>query len=190
MIYRIKCLNMINLLHQLHRDKVIVYPTESVFGLGCDPDSKIAVRTLLSIKRRSWKKGFILIAANYMQLLKYIDDSYLSDNQKSKILSTWPGPITWIFPARLDTPYWLTGQFNSIAVRISHFKPMQRLCLSFGRPLVSTSANLTGYPPARTIQEVYRQLGLYKISMMKENILGLDRPSEIRDAMTGRIIRK
>lgn len=180
---------MQDLLNQLRQNKVIIYPTESVFGLGCDPDSKVAISNLLHIKRRSWKKGLILVAANYKQLLKYINDIYLNDNQKSHVFSTWPGPVTWVFPARLNTPFWLTGQFSSIAVRVSHFEPIKRLCLSFGKPLVSTSANLTGYPPARTITEVYKQLGLYNMSVMNECVLGLSRPSEIRDAMTGRIIR-
>lgn len=190
MIHTVNSLNITDLVKKLYQDQVIIYPTESVFGLGCNPDSKIATYTLLNIKNRSWKKGLILIAANYTQLRKYIDDSYLNDYQKSFIFSTWPGPITWVFPARLNTPYWLTGQYSSIAVRISQFKPVQRLCLSFGKPLVSTSANLTGYPPVRTVTEVYNQFGSYHdISMMNENILGLPRPSEIRDALTGKIIR-
>lgn len=188
-VYVLNLLSLTDLIRQLRQDKVIIYPTEAVFGLGCDPDSKIAVNFLLSIKRRSWKKGLILIAANYTQLLKYIDDSDLNDYQKSKIFSTWPGPVTWVFPARVQTPFWLTGKFSSIAVRVSHFEPVRRLCLSFGKPLVSTSANLTGFPPIRTFQEIYNQLGPYNIPMMSGDILGLLRPSEIKDAVTGRIIR-
>lgn len=189
MIYTLNSLNIKNLLTELNQDKVIVYPTESVFGLGCDPDSRNAICALLHIKRRSWKKGLILIAANYSQLLRYIDDSYLNNQQKSRIFSTWPGPYTWIFPARLNTPYWLTGQFSSVAVRISCFEPIRRLCLAFGKPLVSTSANLSGYAPTRTIMEVQNQLG-YDICIMNEKVLGLPNPSEIRDAITGNIIRK
>lgn len=186
----INFLSIKDVLIALHQDKVIVYPTESVFGLGCNPDSKNAIYTLLNIKRRSWKKGFILIAANYGQLLKYIDDSYLNNQQKLRIFCTWPGPNTWVFPARLNTPYWLTGRFSSIAVRVSCFAPIQRLCLSFGKPLISTSANVTGFLPARTITEVYDQFGHYNIPVMHENVLGLSNPSSIRDAITGKIIRK
>ncbi|WP_159714510.1 Sua5/YciO/YrdC/YwlC family protein [Blochmannia endosymbiont of Camponotus nipponensis] len=188
MIQIFPSLNIKDLLLQLYQGKVIVYPTESVFGLGCDPDSKHAVYALLKIKNRSWKKGLILIAANYTQLLKYIDDSCLDKKQQSQVFSTWPGPVTWVFPAKTNSPYWLTGQFSSLAVRISHFEPIQRLCLAFGKPLVSTSANLSGRSPARTIAEVYKQFG-NDISIMHEDVLGRSKPSEIRDVMTGKLIR-
>ncbi|AGC03502.1 tRNA threonylcarbamoyladenosine biosynthesis protein RimN [Candidatus Blochmanniella chromaiodes str. 640] len=180
---------MKDLLIQLSQGKVIIYPTESVFGLGCDPDNKNAISTLLKIKNRSWKKGLILVAANYTQLLKYIDDSCLNETQRSRVFSTWPGPMTWVFPAQANRSYWLTGQFSSIAVRVSHFEPIQRLCLAFGKPLVSTSANLSGQIPARTIEEVHDQLG-YKIPIMYEDILGRPNPSKIRDVMTGKLIRE
>ncbi|URJ32666.1 Sua5/YciO/YrdC/YwlC family protein [Blochmannia endosymbiont of Camponotus sp.] len=180
---------MKDLLIQLSQGKVIVYPTESVFGLGCDPDNKKAIFTLLKIKNRSWKKGLILIAANYTQLLKYIDDSCLNASQLSRVFATWPGPVTWVFPSKSNSSYWLTGQFSSLAVRVSHFEPIQRLCLAFGKPLVSTSANLSGQPPTRTIAEVHDQLG-HNISIMHEDIFGSPNPSTIRDVMTGKIIRE
>ncbi|URJ23584.1 Sua5/YciO/YrdC/YwlC family protein [Blochmannia endosymbiont of Camponotus sp. C-003] len=179
---------MKNLLIQLNQGKVIIYPTESMFGLGCDPDNKQAISTLLKIKNRSWRKGLILIAANYTQLLKYIDDSFLNENQQSQVFSTWPGPVTWVFPAKSNTPYWLTGQFSSLAVRVIHFELIQHLCLAFGKPLVSTSANLSGQPPARTIKEIHEQLG-HNMPIMYEDILGRSNPSEIRDVMTGKLIR-
>ncbi|WP_331828342.1 Sua5/YciO/YrdC/YwlC family protein [Candidatus Blochmannia sp. SNP] len=180
--------NIKDLLVQLHQGKVIIYPTESVFGLGCDPDNKHAIHTLLKIKNRSWKKGLILIAANYAQLLKYIDDSCLNEKQRSRAFSIWPRPVTWVFPAKMNSPFWLTGQFSSLAVRISYFEPIQRLCLAFGKPLVSTSANLSGQPPARTITEVYKQFG-HGIPIMYEDVFGRPNPSEIRDVVTGKLIR-
>lgn len=181
--------NIKDLLVQLKRGRVIVYPTESVFGLGCDPDNEHAIRTLLKIKNRSWKKGLILIAAHYTQLLKYIDDSYLNVKQRSRGFSIHAKPTTWVFPAKVDSPYWLTGQYASLAVRISNFEPIQRLCIAFGKPLVSTSANLSGQPPARTIAEIYQQFG-YDIPIMHENVLGRPNPSEIRDIVTDKLIRE
>lgn len=178
-----------DLIIQLRKNKVIVYPTESVFGLGCDPDSQEAVNTLLHIKRRSWRKGLILVAANYSQLLKYIDDRDLTPDQWLRVYSSWPGPVTWTFPAKVSTPYWLTGQFSSIAVRVSSFKPIQSICLSFKKPLVSTSANISGYAPARTIQEVYNQFGNV-LSIMPHDIMGLDNPTRIQDIITGKIVRE
>ncbi|SLM64784.1 TsaC protein (YrdC domain) required for threonylcarbamoyladenosine t(6)A37 modification in tRNA [Dickeya aquatica] len=143
---------------QLLRDQqVIAYPTEAVFGLGCDPDSEVAVEKLLALKQRPRDKGLILIAANVQQLAPYVEISALSDSQRQAVFDTWPGPFTWVIPAKLTTPEWLTGRFSSLAVRVSDHPLVQQLCLAFGKPLVSTSANLTGHPPCRTYQEVMVQ---------------------------------
>lgn len=118
-----------------------------MFGLGCDPDSEAAVQRLLAIKQRPVEKGLILIAADLAQLQDYIDLSQLSDEQLARVQASWPGPFTWIMPARATTPSWLTGQFDTLAVRVTGHPQVQGLCRAFGKPLVSTSANLTGESP-------------------------------------------
>lgn len=173
----------------LNNEQVIAYPTEAVFGLGCDPDSERAVQLLLDLKQRPWDKGLILIAANYEQLQSYIDDTQLSDKQQSQILEGWPGPITWVMPALKSTPRWLTGQFSSLAVRVSAYSLVRQLCLAYGKPLVSTSANLSGQPAARTTDEVFSQFGK-GFPTINAPVGGRLNPSEIRDAMTGQLIRQ
>ena len=130
----------------LKNEEVIAYPTEAVFGVGCDPDSETAVSRLLVLKQRPVEKGLILIAASYEQLKPYIDDSMLTPAQRETIFSVWPGPVTFVFPAKPTTPRWLTGRFDSLAVRVTDHPLVVALCLAFGKPLVSTSANLTGQP--------------------------------------------
>ncbi|QJC32910.1 Sua5/YciO/YrdC/YwlC family protein [Enterobacteriaceae endosymbiont of Donacia semicuprea] len=171
--------------------KIIAYPTESVFGLGCDPDNKKAVYNLLTIKKRSIKKGLILVASKYSQLLKYINEKKIIKNQKKKILSTWPGMITWIMPISNNTPYWLIGDFNTIAVRVTNHYIMKKLCDYFGKPIISTSANISGMKPCKTFKEVIKYFS------KKNNILiingktgGYLKPSEIRDSFTNLVIRK
>ena len=93
----------------LKKEEVIAYPTEAVFGVGCDPDSEVAVNRLLALKQRPVEKGLILIAANYEQLKPYIDDSMLTPAQRETIFSAWPGPVTFVFPAQPTTPRWLTS---------------------------------------------------------------------------------
>lgn len=88
------------------------------------------------------EKGLILIAASFDQLKPYIDDSRLSDAQRAVIFASWPGPVTFVFPARPDTPRWLTGRFDSLAVRVTDHPLVIELCEAYGKPLVSTSANL------------------------------------------------
>lgn len=181
-------LDLTSLVITLRQQQVIAYPTEAVFGLGCDPDSESAVQALLKLKQRPWQKGLILVAAHYDQLTDYINDDALDNAARARMFACWPGPVTWVIPARPATPRWLTGQYASLAIRVSAFEPVRRLCLAFGKPLVSTSANLTGQPPARTADEVREQLGA-AFPVLDEAVEGLRNPSEIRDALSGELIR-
>lgn len=173
----------------IKQQEVVAYPTESVFGLGCDPDSQQAVEALLQLKRRSWEKGLILIAANYQQLLPYIDDSQLTESQQQQMFDSWPGPVTWVVPAKKNTPNWLTGQFRGIAVRVSNHPLVKDLCQLYGKPLVSTSANLTGYPPCRTTEEVWEQFGK-DFPVLSGSVGDQINPSQIRDIISGKLIRE
>lgn len=174
---------------QLRQSAVIAYPTEAVFGLGCDPDSEAAVMQLLALKRRPVEKGLILIAADYQQLMPYIADEQLTDEQRQRMFSRWPGPVTWVLPARAETPRWLTGRFSSLAVRVSDHAGVAALCNAFGKPLVSTSANLTGLEPCRNVAEVRAQFG-DNFPVLVAETGGRQNPSEIRDVITGDLIRQ
>ncbi len=175
--------------HALEHGSVLAYPTEAVFGLGCDPLNETAVQRLLAIKQRPQEKGLILVASCYGQLLRYVDDASLSDEQRQRALASWPGPVTWVMPARGSVPAWLTGQFDSIAVRVSDHSIVQALCGAFGGPLVSTSANLSGMDPARTLQEVERDLGERVDGVVLGEVGGNASPSTILDARSGAILR-
>ena len=181
--------NFTPIIDALQNQQVIAYPTEAVFGLGCDPDSELAVNALLALKQRPWEKGLILIAADYAQLAPYIDDAALSDQQRVTMFASWPGPGTWGIPARLNTPRLLTGRFNSLAVRVSDHPLVQQLCRQFGKPLVSTSANLSGQEPCRSVDEVQQQFGA-AFPVLNGSVGGRLNPSEIRDVLTGKQIRQ
>ena len=173
----------------LKQQKVIAYPTEAVFGVGCDPDSELAVTRLLDLKHRPVDKGLILIAANFVQLVPYIDSAALSQKQREDVFSCWPGPVTFVFPALPSTPRWLTGRFDSLAVRVTNHPLVHDLCLAYGKPLVSTSANLSGLPPCRTADEVFAQFG-DDFPVLRGDTGGRQNPSEIRDALTGELFRQ
>lgn len=173
----------------LNKEEVIAYPTEAVFGVGCDPDSEIAVTRLLALKQRPVEKGLILIAASFEQLKPYIDDAMLTPAQRDTIFSAWPGPVTFVFPALPTTPRWLTGRFDSLAVRVTDHPLVIELCNRFGKPLVSTSANLTGLPPCRSSDEVLAQFG-DDFPVVIGETGGRLNPSEIRDALTGERFRQ
>lgn len=173
----------------LQQQDVIAYPTEAVFGLGCDPQNEQAVMKLLAIKQRPVEKGLILVAANLAQLEDYIDTNKLSRKQLDEITATWPGPYTWVMPSKPTVPKWLTGQFDSIAVRISAHPTVQALCREFAGPITSTSANLTGLEPCITAEEVRLQLASHLGYVVNEKVGELAQPTTIRDALTGKHFR-
>lgn len=125
--------------HAIHQGQLIAYPTEAVYGLGCDPLNKRAVLDLLALKQRPIEKGLIIVASNFTQLLPFI----VPDRQMlSCMMATWPGPVTWVVPARPWVPMYLRGQHYTLAVRVSAHPIIQQLCRCYGRAIVSTSANL------------------------------------------------
>lgn len=165
---------------------VIAYPTEAVFGLGCDPLSAAAVAKLLAIKQRDPGKGFILIAADIVQLEPYIE---VSDKVRDQLLKTWPGPITWVVPAAQGVPDWLTGGRTTLAVRVTAHPVARALCAATGFALTSTSANLSSHPPIRSSLAV-RRLLQDKLDYIMPGKVGAQRkPTEIRDALSGRLLR-
>lgn len=171
----------------LHRGSVIAYPTESVYGLGCDPLCESAVLHLLALKKRAVNKGLLLIAADLMQIMPYIAAIPLDCMQK--VLHTWPGPFTWVFPATKLVPAWIHGDHNTVAVRVTDHPIAKTLCADFGRPLVSTSANLEGQSPACTAQAVAEMFPVGIEVIVPGKVGELAKPTSIRDALSGSLIR-
>jgi len=171
----------------LQRGGVIAYPTESVFGLGCDPDNKAAIRKLLEVKQRPLEKGLILVASSFQQLEKYLQP--LEQENQQRVFASWPGPYTWLWPARHEVTELLRGQHQSLAVRVSVHPVVQALCDAYGKAIVSTSANPADRTPARNIAEV-RQYFNDKLDYIIDAEVGeSDQPTEIRDALSNAVIR-
>lgn len=168
---------------------IIAYPTEAVFGLGCDPDNQAAVEKLLEIKQRPVEKGLILLAANYSQLLPYIDDNKIPQDKRFAVLSRWPDGITQVLPANKNIASFLTGKFDTIAVRVTSQPDVVRLCNAVNKPIVSTSANTTGKPPAKHYQEIEKSLHCQIDFIIKADTLGYTQPSTIINGLTGETLR-
>lgn len=166
---------------------ILAYPTEAVFGLGCDPRNLSAVQRLLGAKQRPADKGLILLAANIHQLSDFVPP--LSEEVKERILASWPGPVTWLLPVHEHVSPLIRGNFQKIAVRVSAHPVCEQLCQRLGHPLISTSANITGKPAATTAQQVSEQLGQHVDLILDKPLGGRIQPSEIRDAFTNKILR-
>lgn len=170
----------------LNAGGVIGYPTEAVFGVGCDPWDEEALLRLLELKQRPWHKGLILIASDFNQLqdfIKPVDAKLLAELNK-----TWPGPVTWLLPVREEVPMLLTGLHDTIAVRVTAHPQTRALCEAFGGAIVSTSANLNGLRPAMNVHQVRWQLPELDY-VLAGSLGGAKKPSQIRDAQTGEILR-
>ncbi|HSG65695.1 MAG TPA: L-threonylcarbamoyladenylate synthase, partial [Gammaproteobacteria bacterium] len=141
----------------LARGGIVAYPTEGVYGLGCLPTEVAAIARLLAIKRRSWRKGLPLIAASIAELAPFVE--LPADGLRAEIEASWPGPVTWVLPARPGVPVLLTGGRRTLAVRVTGHPLAAALCKQARSALVSTSANRSGRPPLLTPLAVRRALG-------------------------------
>lgn len=164
---------------------VIAYPTEAVFGLGCDPANEAAVRRIIAIKGRSTRAGLILIADCESRL-----HGWIAPGAGGRLTAIEDKPITWVVPAGPRANPLVTGGRRSVAVRVTRHAIAAALCRAAGRPLVSTSANFHGRPPARSALAVHRQLGELVDYVLAGATGGARRPSEIRDARTGAVLRR
>jgi L-threonylcarbamoyladenylate synthase len=171
---------------QLKAGKVIAYPTEAVYGLGCDPLNEQAVMHLLAIKQRPIEKGLILIAANLAQLQSYL---LLNDDILAKIMPTWPGPVTWVIPAQTHVPKWLTGEHDTLAVRVTAHPVARQLCACYGGAIVSTSANATTEPAMRTSAQVLAAFAHDDIFVLDGKVGELQQETAIYDAVSGERLR-
>jgi L-threonylcarbamoyladenylate synthase len=166
---------------------VVAYPTEAVFGLGCDPLDEAAVMRLLRLKERDVAAGLILIGATVEQLAPFM--APLDPASTARILPTWPGPITWVVPASPQVPAWIRGAHDSVALRVTAHPEAAELCRQAGTALVSTSANLHGAAPVRSARDVEKAFGTTIDAVLDGPCGEQDRPTEIRDGLTGAVLR-
>lgn len=169
---------------------VVAYPTEAVYGLGCDPARLDAVERVVALKGRAPEKGFILVAADVAQLTRWI--APLDAAARERVDAVWPGPVTFVVPAAADVPPLLTGGRATIACRVSAHPTVRALCEASGRALVSTSANRSGDPPLVDAAGVAHAFGIGSDGV--DGIVigalgGLDRPTAIVDLASGTRLR-
>lgn len=183
---------MMKLINQIQEAKaylvagsILAYPTEAVYGLGCDPFNERAVIRLLALKQRTIEKGLILLIANWQQLDALI--APLASTLLEPVKTTWPGPVTWLFPKADTIPYWLSGAHDSIAIRMTNHPIASQLCQD--GPIVSTSANKSGLPPATTLDALCEQFPEGIDAFMRGELGGAKSPSKIYDVQSGRQLR-
>lgn len=170
----------------LRHGGLIAYPTESCYGLGCDPDNRKAVKRLLKLKQRPQHKGLILIAANYQQVAHYLHP--LNLEQQQQLIHAGKQVVTYLMPVCNSTPRWLRGKHHTLAIRLTAHRQAAQLCRSSRNALISTSANRSGQRPAKNAAQCRRLFGS-KVWVLPGRVGKRKQPSTIRDWCSDRIIR-
>jgi L-threonylcarbamoyladenylate synthase len=173
-------------MQHLNRGGLIAYPTESCYGLGCDPRNHRAVQRILRLKQRPQRKGLILIAANYAQVARYVLP--ITVEQQQRLRNIAGHPTTYLMPVRSTTPHGLRGVHDTLAVRLTAFKPAAALCRGVRSALVSTSANRSGKRPAKTGAACRKMFG-DKVWVLAGRVGKNKKPSTIRTWSDDKIIR-
>ena len=170
----------------LKRGGLIAYPTESCYGLGCDPDNRVAVQRLLRLKQRPQHKGLILIASNYLQVARYLQP--LTPPQQQQLSVAGAQAITYLMPSHHSTPRWLRGMHDTLAVRLTAHRQAAQLCRGVNSALVSTSANRSGQRSIKTYAGCQRLFGR-KVWVLPGRVGKRKKPSTIRAWRDDKIIR-
>jgi L-threonylcarbamoyladenylate synthase len=174
----------------LKQGGVLAYPTEAVWGLGCDPFNQQAVLKLLALKKRPIAKGLILIAASVEQVEPYLQ--LLTTLERERVVETWQNssqPTTWVVPVSPDFPEWIRGEHLSVAIRVSAHPPVQALCSAFGGAVISTSANISGQATAQNPEQIVSVFSDGVDYILPASLGGQKNPSQIRDTRTGAVLR-
>jgi len=170
----------------LRRGGLIAYPTESCYGLGCDPRNRRAVLKILKLKQRPQRKGLILIASDYHHVARYLQP--LTRDEQHKLVAAGEQAVTYLMPAKPSCPRWLRGSHDTLAVRFTAHPFARQLCRSVNNALVSTSANRSGMRAVKTYAECQRQFG-NNVWVLPGSIGKRKLPSTIRRWADGKVVR-
>lgn len=179
-------LNRKRLRHHVRQGGVIAYPTESCFGLGCDPRNRRALGRVLQLKRRVAHKGLIVIAAQATQFGRLLAPEALAGAREWT--ARWPAALTLLLPRGPASTFRLAGRHGKLAVRVPDHATARLLCHVAGMPLVSTSANRAGCPSLRTARACRRQFGR-RVLVVDGRIGRRRKPSTIIDPEQGHCLR-
>ena len=171
---------------QVHDGAVVAYPSEAVYGLGCDPWQEKAVQKILDLKQRPRNKGLIVLASSWQTCKQHIQP--LPKDRLHTMLASWPGPHTWLLPNK-DFPAWITGNHNTVAIRVTAHPVAAKLCELAGGLLVSTSANQTGKTEMRSATDIQSLWGTQLAAIIEGETGDLEKPTTIQDALSGKMIR-
>lgn len=175
----------------LQQGQVLAYPTEAVWGLGCDPFNQAAFEQVLHLKNRPVEKGVILIAGSLQQVQPFLaglSSAQINQMQQSWAITEQQRATTWLVPLTQAVPPWISGQHDRVAIRVSTHPLVRQLCAGFGGAIVSTSANPAGLQPARNSADIQHYFG-NQLAILEGPLGQSSAPSRIMDIVTGQVLR-
>lgn len=135
----------------LNRGGLILYPTDTIWGIGCDATCEEAVKKVYALKKRDDNKALIVLLDSAEHLDHYVIDV---PEMARELLDVAVKPLTIIYDGAFNVAHNLLGENDSLGIRVPHEAFCQRLCAEFGKPIVSTSANVSGEPSAKTFGDI------------------------------------
>ena len=184
--------NLEQAIHILKQGDVLAYPTEAVWGLGCDPRQEDAFRKILKLKQRPIEKGVILLSESIDRVEPLLAD--LDTTIRDQVIASWEKSShnqrahTWLLPINSEIPAWIYGDHDRVAIRVTNHSLCQQLCRSLDDFVVSTSANPAGLSPAMNALEVQKYFS-DAVAILSGELGDSPEPSRIVDAVTGQVIR-
>lgn len=161
---------------------VIAYPTEGVWGLGCNPSDESAVNRILHLKQRPVSKGLILVAGSRDQLNVFVANV--------PELPEPDFPTTWLLNHGGLTPDWVSGGREKVAARIAKHPIVVALCNKVGMPIISTSANPSNMSPAESAEQVQKYFDTLVDVIVPGDLGGAAGASQIIDWETDEVVRE
>jgi L-threonylcarbamoyladenylate synthase len=152
----------------LRNDALVVFPTETLYGVGCHALSPTAIERLRLVKQRGADKGIAVVVGDVSQVALVSDD--ISPSARRLMERLWPGPITVLLPARASLPSPLT-QGGLVGVRVSAHPVARRLALAIGAPLAAPSANPGGLAPARDVAAARAYFGAHVAVYLDDGVI-------------------
>lgn len=185
-------INLEQAIYTLKQGDVLAYPTEAVWGLGCDPRQEHAFQKILTLKQRPIEKGVILLSESIERVEPLLVG--LDTTIRNQVIASWEKSAhnqrahTWLLPTNDEIPAWIYGDHDRVAIRVTNHSLCQQLCRSLDDFVVSTSANPAGLSPATSASEVQKYFS-DQVAILSGELGDSPEPSRIVDAVTGQVIR-
>ena len=183
-----KALDLNQSINWLKAGKVLVHPTESIWGLGCDALNESAINLIFKLKKRPLNKSLIVLAESYFSIKKFVTS--LNPDQEKLLNEKWPGPYTFLFTYNKNLPDHLMNETGKIAIRVSNHLPLKYLLKAYKGFMVSTSANFSGQSNINCPNKILETFANDDIAYYDELLGDQLKPSQIIDLETGITIRE